>query len=112
MNPLIPNEDSERTRIIFERLNVPTHPRDKTTVELYAGDPFRVLLSGMLSARTREEATLEAMNQLLELADSPQTMKDLPYEAVLKAISPVMYPEPKANYVLGICRMLTENGGE
>lgn len=106
-----PKADTERTRIIYERLNIPGRPREKTTVELYAGDPFRVVMSGMLSARTREEATLKAMQNLFALADTPETMKDLAYEQVLKAISPVMYPEPKANYVLGICKMLSENGG-
>lgn len=112
MLSLFPHEDAARAREIYQRLNDPAQPREKTTVELYAGQPFRVLLAGMLSARTREEDTLTAMKRLLALADSPQTMKDLPVGNILKAIDCVTYPGNKAQYVRQLCEKLTEAGGE
>jgi endonuclease-3 len=104
--------DSERAREIMIRLNPKgSAQREQTAVEEVRRQPFRSLMGSMLSARTREEDTREALRALFTLADTPEKMQALTYEQVLEAIHCVTYPEPKANYVLGISRMLAEKGG-
>lgn len=104
--------EPERAREIMRRLNPKgSVQREQTAVEEVRRQPFRSLMGSMLSARTREEDTRDALRNLFTLADTPETMQHLTYEQVLEAIRGVTYPEPKANYVLGISRLLAEKGG-
>ena len=113
MLPMFEHHDSDRAREIFTRLKAKFDDTGwRTTVQGYKREPFRALMGSMLSARTKEEETKAAMNNLFALADNPADMANLSYEAVLRAISPVTYPENKANYVLKTAAMLTEMGGE
>ena len=69
---LFPDEDLIRTREIMARVQpVLDKMGEKTTVQLYQGQPFPVLISSLLSARTREEDTKTAMDCLFALADNP-----------------------------------------
>lgn len=105
--------ESDRAREIMIRLNPKgSVQREQTAVEQVCRKPFRSLVGAMLSARTREEDTRDGLNHLFTLADTPEKMQLLTYEQVLEAIRCVTYPEPKANYVLGLSRMLVEKGGE
>lgn len=101
----------ERAHETMRRLNPAVVEREKTAVEAVRRQPFRALIGSMLSARTREEDTREGLRALFTLADTPEKMMQLSYDEVLKAIRCVTYPEPKANYVLGISRILAERGG-
>lgn len=103
--------ETERAHEIMRRLNPTIVEREKTAVEEVRRQPFRSLIGAMLSARTREEDTRDGLRALFTLADTPEKMMTLTYNEVLKAIHRVTYPEPKANYVLGISRILAEKGG-
>jgi endonuclease-3 len=65
--------------------------------------PFLVLVSCILSLRTKDETTLPASERLFSLADTPQTMLRLKDVDIEKAIYPVGFYKTKAANILGIC---------
>lgn len=76
-------------------------------------DPFRILISTVLSLRTKDEVTREASERLFALADIPEHMLGLDRETIEQAIYPVGFYHNKARNVLDICRTLIErHGGE
>lgn len=107
--------DRERPRMIFEHLKAIAEEKhwELTAVQEASAlnDPFRVLMAGMLSARTREEDTRAATNKLFELASTPQAMATLSEGQVAMAISAVTFAENKVGYVQEIARRISENDG-
>lgn len=113
MLPLFAHEAADRARAIFNRLHeVFEKIHECTTLQRYENQPFHTLIAAMLSARTLEEHTKEAMDHLFALADTPEKMAQLPEAVVLQAIQSVTYPQNKARYVLQICEKLAALGGE
>ncbi|MCL4394634.1 MAG: endonuclease III [Chloroflexi bacterium] len=74
-------------------------------------DPFRVLISTMLSLRTKDAVSAEASRRLFALADTPQTMLRLKTRQIEKAIYPVGFYHNKARSILAACRELRERFG-
>jgi len=66
--------------------------------------PFLVLISCILSLRTKDETTLPASQRLFQLANTPQSMLRLRASQIEKAIFPVGFYKTKARNILGICR--------
>src|SRR5262245_10849690 len=104
-------DESTRIREIYDRISKAAEKWPATTLSYFEGQPFKALIAAMLSAQTREEFTMEAMNNLLALADTPEGILALSDEQILRAIHPVMYHESKARYVRDICQKVIENGG-
>jgi len=76
-------------------------------------DPFKVLVSCLLSLRTKDETTGPASRRLFALADTPQAMLKLKARQVEKAIFPVGFYRTKAKTILALCRRLVDElGGE
>ncbi len=76
-------------------------------------DPFKVLISTMISLRTKDEVTAEASLRLYALADRPETLKDLPAEVIEKAIYPAGFYKTKAeNIRRAAARIVEEYGGK
>ena len=71
-------------------------------------DPFKVLISTVLSLRTKDETTAEGSRRLFKLADNPSDMLKLSKETIADAIYPVGFYKTKADNILGICRELVE----
>ena len=71
-------------------------------------DPFRVLISTILSLRTKDEVTREASMRLFKLADTPEDMTKLRSEAIEQAVYPVGFYRNKAKTILDICAVLLE----
>lgn len=69
-------------------------------------DPFRVLISTVLSLRTKDETTAEASRRLFALADNPGGMLGLSEKVIAEAIYPVGFYRTKAKNIRGICREL------
>ncbi len=65
--------------------------------------PFLVLISCILSLRTKDETTLPAAQRLFALADTPEAMVRLPAETIATAIYPVGFYKTKARTIIGIC---------
>ncbi len=65
--------------------------------------PFLVLISCILSLRTKDETTLPASERLFKLADNPAAMLKLSVAQIEKAIYPVGFYRTKARNILSIC---------
>ncbi len=72
------------------------------------GDPFRTLISCILSLRTRDEVTSKAAERLFQLADTPEKMLQLQMDDIIAAIYPVGFYRRKARQIREICSVLVE----
>ena len=70
--------------------------------------PFKILISTVLSLRTKDETTLPASERLFALADTPQRMLKLSLPRIEKLIYPVGFYKTKARTIHGICRDIIE----
>src|SRR5436190_23716425 len=62
-------------------------------------DPFRVLISTMLSAQTRDPVTHAASTRLFKAARTPRTLAALPRARVQRLIYPVSFYRVKSHTV-------------
>ena len=69
-------------------------------------DPYRILVSCLLSLRTKDEVTIPATERLFSLADTPGKMVKLKERTVAKVIYPVGFYNVKAGRILEISRTL------
>ncbi|MFQ5989761.1 MAG: endonuclease III domain-containing protein [Candidatus Methylomirabilales bacterium] len=74
-------------------------------------DPFRILLSCLLSLRTKDEVTAQASARLFRLADSPSRILKLRETTIARLIYPVGFYRNKAKVIRGVSRTLTEKYG-
>ena len=74
-------------------------------------DPFHVLISCILSLRTKDGTTAEATERLFRLATTPEKMVSLPAKVIEKAIYPVGFYRTKARNIKGICNDLIKRFG-
>jgi len=72
-------------------------------------DSFRVLVSCILSLRTRDEVTEQASERLFALAETPKAMLKLKLGQIEKAIYPAAFFRNKAKTLLNLCRDLMQN---
>jgi len=70
--------------------------------------PYRVLISTLLSLRTKDETTLKASERLFRVADTPEKMLKLSKEEIEKLIYPVGFYHRKAEQILKISKILIE----
>lgn len=76
-----------------------------------AVDPFKILVSTIISARTKDEVTGPATERLFALADSPEKMQRLPEEKIEKAIFPAGFFRTKAKAIRKTARELVDRFG-
>lgn len=75
-------------------------------------DPFRILISTILSLRTRDLSTQIASDALFALARTPEEMVEIPVEKIAEVIKPVLYYNNKARTIKNLSqRLLDEYGG-
>jgi endonuclease-3 len=74
-------------------------------------DPFKVLISCLLSLRTQDSTTAAASNRLFAQADTPTEMLGLSRRTIEKAIYPVGFYRTKAKNIHMICRDLIDRYG-
>ncbi|MBI4739520.1 endonuclease III [Candidatus Woesearchaeota archaeon] len=79
-----------------------------TMIALTKGDPFKVLISCILSLRTKDQVTAQAVRRLFSAADSLQKMARLPERRIEKLIYPVGFYKTKAKTIKQICKELCE----
>lgn len=73
--------------------------------------PFMVLISCLLSLRTKDKVTAEASNRLFKLADKPEKMLGLSIKNIEEAIYPVGFYKTKSKRIKEICKTLLDNYG-
>jgi endonuclease-3 len=74
-------------------------------------DPYRVLISTLLSLRTLDQTTGPAAQRLFALADTPETMLHLEPQTIERTIYPVGFYRTKAVQILAISRRIVEEFG-
>jgi endonuclease-3 len=72
-------------------------------------DPYKVLISTILSLRTKDETTAKASNRLFEHADTPQKMLKLPIKQIEQLIYPVGFYKTKARNIKTISETLIKD---
>jgi len=71
-------------------------------------DPFQILISTLLSLRTKDEVTEVATQRLFALASTPSKMLKLSEDQIINAIYPVGFYRNKTKTILHVCRELIE----
>ena len=71
-------------------------------------DPFKVLISTVLSTRTKDETTDGASQRIFKLARTPRQMLRLTKGEIARAIYPVGFYKTKAGNILRLSRDLVE----
>ena len=80
-----------------------------TLVAESSHDPFKVLISTVLSLRTKDETTAAASRRLFKLADNPTDMLRLSEKKIIDAIYPVGFYKTKATNIHNICQSLIDD---
>jgi endonuclease III len=68
-------------------------------IQLQMGDPFKVLVGTILSARTKDQTTAQACTRLFEAVKTPDELRGLSIPAIEKLIYPVGFYHQKARYL-------------
>ncbi len=68
-------------------------------LEVFGKDPFKTLISTILSSRTKDEVTLEASKRLFSKSSNLKQLKNLNTEVIEKLIYPVGFYKTKAKYL-------------
>ena len=71
--------------------------------------PFKILISVLLSSRTKDAVTEKAAARLFASADTPGKMLRLTADQVSRLIYPVGFFRTKAKNILKICTILSQN---
>jgi endonuclease-3 len=86
-------------------------PAVEKIADKHKRDPFRVLISTMLSAQTRDAVTHAASLRLFAAARSPRTMAELSVKQIEELIYPVSFYRNKARHVKIACEQILERFG-
>ncbi len=71
-------------------------------------EPFRVLISTIISLRTKDSTTEEASNRLFKLASTPEDMLKIKIPRIEKALYPAGFYRVKAKTIKEVCRELVK----
>jgi len=103
----------EKWREVIITVKGAEDPSVTTVAEQYRRDPWAVLVSTILSLRTKDEVTLAASKRLLEKAGSPEVLSAIKEEKLAKLIYPVGFYRNKASSLKKIASILiTQYNGE
>jgi endonuclease-3 len=83
-------------------------PSVNTVAEHYSRDPWAVLVSTIISLRTKDEVTLVSSARLLEKAPAPEKLNVMKEETVAKLIYPAGFYRNKAASLKKIAAILIE----
>lgn len=105
-------DKKKRAVAIISLLRSATHnmvePASVTIVKKYGKDPFLVLISCLLSLRTRDSVSFAASHRLFALAKTPKKILSLDPVSIEKTIYPVGFYRQKTKQILNICSILLE----
>ena len=81
-------------------------------LEIFGDDPYKTLVSTLMSARTKDEVTLEASKRLFKVAPNVKILNRLDTTILEKAIYPVGFYRTKAKHLHNLAgSLLTRYGG-
>ncbi|HNU75819.1 MAG TPA: endonuclease III, partial [Deltaproteobacteria bacterium] len=105
--------DNSTIDTVFSILKADVKPLREPIVSKVArtSDAFQVLVSTMLSLRTKDAVTEEASGRLFALAPTPEQMVRTPLDRIEKAIFPVGFYKTKARNIRDVSRILIDTYG-
>jgi endonuclease-3 len=71
-------------------------------------DPFKILISTILSLRTKDQTTAQASDRLFKVADTPEKILKLSEKGIEELIYPVGFYRNKAKIIKEIAKILVE----
>lgn len=95
-----------RMRAAAEAKGAPVYAAEAAT----EGDPFKILVFTMLSARTKDATTIRAVESLFREADTPDKVAALGQERLEELLYGVGFYRVKSRHLLSICRALAGSG--
>lgn len=102
----------ERALAIIKILQIATQdmiePAATTIIKQYGRKPFLVLISCILSLRTKDAVSLAASQRLFSHAQTPQKLLSLPSETIEKLIYPTGFYRQKTKQMKALCAILVE----
>src|SRR3989338_5757875 len=84
------------------------YPTPSVTMISWQKDSYKVLISCLLSLRTRDHTTIAASERLFKVADTPERMLKLSLEELQKLIYPVGFYKTKAERIQEINKILID----
>jgi len=77
-------------------------------IEAQTKDPFKILVTTMLSARTKDQTTSEVAHRLFETVNKPEDLNNYTVEELEKMVFPVGFFRNKARYLKELPIVLKE----
>lgn len=77
-------------------------------LEVFGKDPFKTLISTILSSRTKDEVTLVRSKELFKIADSFEKLRRLDTTTIEKTIYPVGFYKTKARHLKELASKTTK----
>jgi len=74
------------------------------------GSPFKILVFTMLSARTKDETTIMAVERLFKKAKTPKQVAALGPRALERTLYGVGFYREKAKHLIAACRIIEKQG--
>ncbi|HEV2916891.1 MAG TPA: endonuclease III [Candidatus Babeliales bacterium] len=102
----------ERIESIVQMLRIATRhmppPAAQAVVSRFGRDPFLILISCLLSLRTRDTVSFPASCRLFEYAKTPEDILKISIARIEKIIYPVGFYKRKARTLHSVCQELLE----
>jgi len=95
---------------VLQQINAAAQHLDDSlaTEDTTDGDPFRILVSCVLSQRTKEEVTTATSKRLFAAAATPRDMLDLTEEQIGSLIYPAGFWKTKAHHIRTLSALIIE----
>ncbi len=78
-------------------------------LEVFGDDPYRTLVSTLLSSRTNDDTTLSAATRLFLECPDIKTLEKLPQERISELIYPVGFYKTKAKHLKTLAKIVLNN---
>jgi len=98
-------------RTLAREINGLDLPAVEKISESQKRDPFQILISTLLSARTQDATTLAASTRLFARAQTPEAVAKLRVKQIEKLIYPVGFYRNKAAFVRDTAKAIIERFG-
>jgi endonuclease-3 len=108
---VVTNRRIDRVLFLVRRTIAEWEPPALNKIATASRDPFRVLISCILSQQTKDDVTSAASARLYRLADRPDTLLSLGERRIARAIYPVSFYRTKARTLREVCKALLARFG-
>jgi len=106
-----PNRAEQIVKVLKRATEGMIEPSVTQIVTQFGKNPFLILISCLLSLRTKDTVSLPASRRLFEIAKTPEQILKLPIEKIEKIIYPVGFYRKKAINLHEVSQNLIKNFG-